>query len=213
VVAVSLKHTLLLSSHPVRADEPGEPGVVDRPTEEPGLERLAPVSVAPAAPRTGFWARRDRGPRLKLSYRTFTVAEMANRSARYHMGAIEYYIYSGILRTGAGLEAGAEDSPRANFTASGLLNVGVQYPCRLTPFADLTFGLGVVRRDVLDQDLVSFAWHMGLEGGVEWFVAGGVLVSLGVGWRREVHRHTGDDQVETVYLYYDRFTIKVGLGI
>jgi len=196
---------LLLATSVARADEPG---IVAPSTEEPGLQR------APAAPSgaRGFWKPRERGPRLKFSYRTFSIGEMANRDARYHCFGVDAYIYSGYLRTGAGLEAGFEDSQRDNFIASGVINVGAQYPTRITPFLDLTIGLGLLRRDVLEQDLVDFAYSVGIDGGVEVFVGAGLLVSVGIGWRRQLFRHDGNDQVEPIYVYFDSFTAKVGFG-
>lgn len=199
---------LLLLARPALADEPG---LAPPAPEEPGLARTPPVKKEASA-AGGFWQTRERGPRLKLGYRTFSVAEMSDRDARYHCFDLDVYIYSGYLRGGLGVEAGAEDSERDNFVINGVINLGAQYPARITPFADLTTTIGVLRRDVLDQDLVNLAYSFGIEGGAEVFVAGGVLVSVALGWRRQVFRHGGDDQVETVDVYFDSFTAKVGLG-
>jgi hypothetical protein len=201
--------SLLGHAAPAAADEPGvEPSTEG---EEPGLSRPRRVSAAVSRTRTGFWAPRDRGPRLKVGYRTFSVGEMGGRDARYHGAAIDVFVYSGIVRVGPGLEATADDTERDNFLIAGVINLGVQYPARLTPFLDFTWGGGVLRRDVLDQDLVDFAYHVGIEGGGELFV-GPVLVSLTLGWRRQAFRYEENDQVEAVYVTFDSFTAKVGFG-
>jgi hypothetical protein len=202
--------TVLALAAPALADEPGvDP--VGAEGEEPGLSRPPKEPTGAGAPRKGFWAPRDRGPRLKVGYRTFSVSEMGGRDARYHGVAVDVFVYSGIPRIGAGLEASADDTERGNFLIAGVINLGVQYPARLTPFLDFTWGGGVLRRDVLDQDLVDFAYHVGIEGGGELFL-GPVLVSLTLGWRRQAFRHEGNDQVEAVYVTFDSFTVKVGAG-
>ena len=76
----------------------------------------------------------------------------------------------------------------------------------------LPLSLGVLRRDVLYQDLVDFAYHVGIEGGAEVFIGPGVVFSATLGWRRQVFRHGGNNQVEAVYVYFDSLTIKVGVG-
>lgn len=188
----------------VRAEEPGS---TPPPADEPAIARVG-AKASPA----GFWARRQRGPRLKLGYRTFSVTDLGARHARYHCATADLYIYSGLVRTGLGLEGGTETTQRDNFILGSTINLGAQYPARLTPFVDLILGLGVARRDLYNQDLVGFAYSFGIEAGTELFVYGGLLISAGLGWRRQVLRHGGNDQVEAVYVYYDSLTVKLALG-
>jgi hypothetical protein len=195
---------LLLQAGAVRADD--EPGVAPPPDEEPALAR-------PPAPGTsGFFRRAERGPRLKVGYRTFSVAEMGDRSARYHCFDAHYYIFSGLFRAATGFEGSYEDTPRSSFILALNLAAGVQYPSRITPFLDFIFGAGAYRRDIVETDLVGFTYQFGIEAGTEVFIAGGVFVSAALGWRRQTFRYGGNDQVETVLVYFDSLTVKVGLG-
>lgn len=187
-----------------RADEPGpSPAEADEPALARAGKRGRP---------SGFWALRERGPRLKIGYRTFSVSEQGDEDARYHLFTGDVYIYSGFIRAGLGLEGGPETTHRDNFILGSTINLGAQYPSRLTPFVDFVLGLGLIRRDLYDQDLVSFAYSVGIEAGAELFVVKSLLVSAALGWRRQVFRHGDSDQVEAVYVYYDSFTLKIGLG-
>jgi hypothetical protein len=187
-----------------RADEPGAlPALV----EEPGLLR-APRRAEPR----GLLGRRDRGPRMKLTYRTFSVGDQGDREARWHMFAVDRYFLSSLVRLGGGLEAGWESTLRSDFMLLTDLTVGVQYPCRLNPFLDSTYSFGLYRRDILHQDLYGFTYHIGLDAGVDFFVNPRFLLSAAIGWRRVVFRQVGDDETESVYLYFDSFTVRIGLG-
>jgi hypothetical protein len=186
-----------------------EPGVAAPRPDEPAVGRS--VKEHRAAPRS-FWAPRDRGPRLKFGYRTFSVADMGDVEARYHCFAIDAYVYSGIVRAGLGVEGGADSTPRSNFILDGTVNLGVQYPMRITPFLEATVGFGFLRRDVLHEDLFGFIYHVGLEAGAEVFISSRFLISTAVGWRRQVFKFSENPDVEAAYVYFDSFTVKVGLG-
>jgi hypothetical protein len=190
-----------------RADEPG---VATLRPDEPAVSSGAKARGA-STPRS-FWAPLDRGPRLKFGYRTFSVTDMGEVEARYHCFAIDAYVYSGIVRAGLGVEGGADSTPRSNFILDGTVNVGVQYPMRITPFFETTVGFGFLRRDVLHEDLFGFIYHVGLEAGAEVFISTRFLLSTAVGWRRQVFRYGENPDVEATYVYFDSFTVKVGLG-
>lgn len=187
-----------------------EPGVAPPRPDEPAADRS--VTEHRAATPRGFWAPLDRGPRLKFGYRTFSVADMGDVEARYHCFAIDAYIYSGIVRAGLGVEGGADSTPRSNFILDGTVNLGVQYPMRITPFLEATVGFGFLRRDVLHEDLFGFIYHVGLEAGAEVFISSRFLVSAALGWRRQVFKFGENPDVEAAYVYFDSLTVKVGLG-
>jgi hypothetical protein len=187
-----------------RADEPG---VQPASVEEPHLLRPA----RPAEP-TGMFGRKDRGPRMKLTYRTFSVGEQGGRDARWHAFAVDRYFLSSLIRLGGGFEGGFDSTPRSDFMLLTNFTVGVQYPCRLNPFLDSIYSLGLFRRDILHQDLYGFTYQIGLDAGVDFFVSPRFLLSFAMGWRRVVFRQTGDEETDSVYLYFDSFTVRVGLG-
>lgn len=187
-----------------RADEPG----VQAPSvEEPGLLGR-PRPSGPA----GMFGRTDRGPRMKLSYRTFSVGEQGGREARWHAFAVDRYFVSSLVRLGGGFEGGFDSTPRSDFMLLTNLTVGVQYPCRLNPFLDSIYSFGLFRRDILHQDLYGFTYQIGLDAGVDFFVNLRFLLSAAIGWRRVVFRQVGDGETDSVYLYFDSFTVRIGLG-
>ncbi len=205
---------LVLLAGPARADEPGAGGPSD---DDPGLITTAPTpSAAPAAKPTpegtGAFGRRERGPRLQLSWSTFSIADQGNRTARYHLFDLHGYYLAGILRAGAGLEGGVDSTPRANGYGGAVLSVGVQRPARLTPSLDFRLGFGVLVQDVLEERKACFAWHVGIEGGLTVFAHRWFFLTAAIGWRHQGVRQPGDTIVQPFNLYYDSFTARVGIG-
>jgi hypothetical protein len=188
------------------ADEPGMDGAV---SEEPGLSPR--LLRSPPAPR-GLFAPRSRGPSMELSYRSFSIADQGGRDQRFHVFAIERIFVSRILRLGGGFEGAFDSTPRDDFLLTTAVRVGIQHPSRLNPFLDAVFSFGVLRRDLLEQDLFSFTWHAGIEGGACFFLHPRFFLSFALGWRRVVVRHGGNEDVETAYFYYDSLAIRAGLG-
>ncbi len=198
---------LLLGGSAARAED--EPGLGGGRTEEPGL-RWHVLRSRPE-PR-GLLGARVRGPSMELSYRTFSISDQADRSQRFHCFAVERIFISRILRLGGGFEGAFDSTPRGDFLLASALRVGIQWPARLTPFLDAVFTFGVLRREILYQDLFSFTWHAGIEGGAYLFVHPRFFLSLALGWRRVMVRHGGNEDVETTYFFYDSLAVRVGLG-
>jgi hypothetical protein len=208
LTAILVAAMLCASSLPAAADEPGagtpaaeEPALVQRP------QQAAAKSALPS-----WLARQPRGPRLQVYWRTFDVAEMSGRRGRFHNFAADYYFISNILRAGAGLEGGWDTGPQNNFLISTDLRLGVQWPARITPALDAVLGLGVLRLDVLHDSLVCFAYQLGLEANIHFFVHPLVYASVIVGWRRLSYRQPGNLQVQSTYIYNDTLSLGVGLG-
>jgi len=204
---ILLALALLLCSDAFAADEPG---LSVAPADDPALGNDSPPSGSSVLSR--LFAPRPRGSWLKFGYRTFAVTDHGGDSARYHCFTVDFHYYSRYLRGGVGLEGGAEDTARNNYVGFGVLSGGVQYPARVTPYLDFIFGAGVLRRDVLHQDLVDFAYNVGLETGLDVFFGPGLLISTTMGWRRQVFSYGGHDQVDSAAVYFDTFTARVGFG-
>jgi len=184
-----------------------EPGIGGARIEEPGLRHRARYQ-----PPTGLFAPRVRGPSMELSYRTFSISDQGGRSKRFHCFAIERIFVSRILRLGGGFEGAFDDAPGGDFLVDSAVRIGIQHPSKLNPFLDAVFTFGVLRREILYQDLVSFTWHAGIEGGAYLFLHPRFFLSFALGWRRVVVRHNGNEDVEVAYFYYDSLALRVGLG-
>lgn len=196
----------LVASSPAWADEPGVRGAA---TEEPGQRWH--VLRSPPRPR-GLLAPRVRGPSMELSYRTFSIADQGGRDQRFHCFAVERIFVSRVLRLGGAFEAGFDSTPRGDFLLASAVRIGIQHAAQLNPFLDAVFTFGVLRRDILHQDLYGFTWHAGIEGGVYFFLHPRFFLSAALGWRRVVVRNGGNEEVEATYFYYDSLAVRVGLG-
>ena len=116
------------------------------------------------------------------------------------------------MRAGGGIEFGVDSSPRDNFLISGSIIAGGQFPWRVTPFIDLVLCFGALRREVLHQNLYSFAYQVGLDFGADYFVHDRLFISTSIGWRHVGFRYPGNELVDAADVYFDSFTVKVGLG-
>ena len=193
---------------PALAQAPEKPdGPATAHPDEPGMEEL----VRKAASEE-YWSRREEGPTMKFGYRTFAVSGVGGEDSWYHGVTLDYYFLSKFFRAGAGLEVSLDTSPRENFILGATLTAGAQFPYRVTPFVDFVLCLGVLRRDLLDQDIYSFTYHFGLDFGVDFFVHDQFLLSLALGWKHPVFRYAGNELVESADVFFDSFTLKLGLG-
>jgi hypothetical protein len=202
LIIAALVSTLL--ARPALADEPG---VATSPADEPAADRPARAAV----PR-GLLARRDRGPRMKLSYRTFAVGDQGGRSARYHSFGVDGYFLSTYVRLGGGFEGAIDTTEHSNYLMTGNLVAGLQYPSRLNPFLDAVIGFGFYRRNIVHQDLYEFAYHVGLEAGTDFYVTSRLFISAAIGWRRAIFRQPSDEQIQSVYVYFDSLLVRLGFG-
>jgi hypothetical protein len=185
--------------------------------DEPGIEAALPDEPAmenphfPPMPR-GFFQARDRGPMFKVSYRAFSIGDLSGRRNWYHCLGADRYFFSHYLRIGGGIDLGFDSSSNSNMIFDTNFTIGLQHPSRLNPFLDFVLGLGLYRRQILEQDLYGFLYQIGIDAGVDVFVSKRFFLSFALGWRRPAFRYSGDDEIEPYYLYFDTFTLRSGLG-
>jgi len=177
-------------------------------------------------------------PRLKVSYRTFSIAGLDATPMWLQGLQVDAYVVSQRwMRFGIELEGGSGSGTWLGTPASlsyGLvgMTVGVQYPARVTPFLEGRF-VGGALSGQLDGTLVigntahtgisaaTWIYGGGLETGVEVYLHSRVYVSGALGWMRstwhglDVPTMMQNPTGGLVYkdLVNDSFTIKVGLGI
>jgi hypothetical protein len=117
-----------------------------------------------------------------------------------------------VLRFGIGLASGFENSQERtkwwqhNFLIEVLLAVGIQYPARVTPYLELTIGLGAMHRNLYNQDTIDFTYSVGLDAGVDVFLYKQLNIGASIGYRRSVV------DVGEAKFFIDSFTFQVGLG-
>jgi hypothetical protein len=149
---------------------------------------------------------------MELSYRTFSIADQGGRDQRYHCFAIERYFISSWLRAAGGFEGGFDSTPRGDFLIASVIRAGLQRPARVTLALESVFGFGVVRREILHQDLYGFAWHAGVDGGASVFVSTKLFLSFALGWRRFIVRYGESEVAGPTYVFHDSLSLRVGLG-
>jgi hypothetical protein len=177
-------------------------------------------------------------PRLKLSYRRFSIANLDGTPLWLDGAELDVYPLSRRwVRAGFELEGGGAHASLDGNGASlgyGLLgaSVGVQYPWRVTPFVEGRFAGGVLGGS-LDQPITvggvsvsgssvaTWMYGGGLDVGVEIYTVRRFYVSTAVGWIRTTW-HGADlaamqadpaGGVQTRDLTSDSFTFKIGCGI
>jgi hypothetical protein len=175
------------------AAEPDDPAFADAlhitapPPEEPGFER-------------------EHGPGFKLGLRRFVIPDQAGADTEALLGTLDFYVYSRFVRVGLGATGGV-GRPRDDIMALGTVSAGLQWPARITPFVEFDFGGGVYYRRMLAGQLF-WAHTLGVDAGVEIYLAGDFYVSAAAGWTRPV-LHGAASGYD---LYFDTFAMKFGLG-
>jgi len=178
-------------------------------------------------------------PRLKASYRLFSIAGLEASSPIWLQGAqLDIYgVSERWVRFGLELEGGSGTASWQAASASigyGLFGVtaGIQYPARVTPFLEGRFVAGglfgeldgtltVGTTTLMGTSGATWVYGGGLETGVEVYLSGRVYLSGAVGWMHsswhgvDVPATTANPRGGVAYkdLVGDSFTVKVGLGI
>jgi hypothetical protein len=222
---------LVLQARLAKAETATDGGAVAAaPAPAPAGEPAA-AAGAPCAPHPR--------PRLKLGYRTFSIGNLDLTALP--LGGLEldlYPISTGWLRGGITAAAGKGQGRMAGQDVSlryGLLGVaaGVQYPARVTPFAEGTLSGGVLAGST-DGALAipgtsttlsggsgaTWIYGRGVDVGVELYTIGRIYLSGSVGWLRTTWRGldvTAVAQAPAAGLRYkdltaDSLTFKLGAG-
>lgn len=161
-------------------------------------------------------------PLLKLGYRMLTAKDLDGKGFPFHTIQLDLYPWSQRwFRLGFELEVGLSQSPYgATYIASGI-ELGFQYPWRLTPFLDGRFLAGIAGGEYQGHMLISYTWMGGIEGGVELYLVGRLFLSFAIGWVHIVYRGIDIEYAKNNPLNEpigkdfasDSFTFKVGFGL
>lgn len=192
-------------------------------------EPVATVAAQPAA---------HVAPRLKVSYRLFSLSGLDGGAMWLHGAQLDAYVLSRRwVRIGVELEGGGGSATLAGTGALlryGLagLTAGVQYPARVTPFVEGRFAGGVLS-GALDGALTvgtttytgttatTWMYGGGVESGIEVYVYRRAYLSGAVGWMHttwhgvDVPAMMQNPQAGMAYtdLAGDTITLKIGGGI
>jgi hypothetical protein len=200
--------------------------------DEPTIVTTAPPPVAPLTHPT---------PRLKLSYEHLSAGNLDGSSVPLEALHLDTYPLSWrFVRAGLGAEAGRGNAKYANAAASvkyGLLgvNLGVQFPARVTPFVegraaagalggtlDGTLAIPGSTSTISNVSAVTWMYAMGVDAGAEVYFAGRAYVSLGIGWIRTTWgaarydtmvTNNGGGTLKLQNIEHDSLLLKAGLGI
>jgi hypothetical protein len=161
--------------------------------------------------------------RFDLSYRFLQIADPFGGSLPFHLIEATGYPLSGIFRLGVSLAGGGAPRDSAWMFDVGLA-AGLQYPYRVTPFLDLRFHAGVVGANIVDRNVVTYEFRPVLEGGAEFFIAGGFHLTAAIGWAHTVYGGVDANAIQqqvqaglkpkfdVINLSLDTVTARVGLG-
>ena len=178
-------------------------------------------------------------PRLKLSYRQFSISNLD--ATEVPVSGVEldaYPLSTRWVRAGVELEAGsghatlAGQSVTARYGLMGLM-AGFQYPAPITPFIDARLVAGVLGGTldgpvavsgtsvILSSSAATWIYGRGIDVGADVYVIGRAYLSASVGWLRTTWG--GVDYAAMIQnpaggirwkdLTDNSFTFKLGLGI
>jgi hypothetical protein len=128
--------------------------------------------------------------------------------------SLDFYPMSSYLRVGLSTQFGWESS---KFDRSGDYflaesgSVGFQIPGRFTPFVEGLAGAGYMRRRQIDGTLPTAFWQVGIEGGVEIYVAKRAYVSVAIGYLHPGNLFVMQQSLMSVKT--DSWSLKLGIGI
>jgi len=222
-------------SAPVPA--PAAPASVPAPAREaPAASAEAPSSPAPAsgtadltakarppeppaaAAPSGPWPYH---PRLKLGYRWFSFSRMPatgstapTASETFQSLSLDVYPTSSYLRVGFSSQFGWESGQfqrTGDYFLAESASTGFQLPGRFTPFLEGLAGAGYMRRLQGGSSSSTGYYQLGVDGGVEIYVAKRAYVSIALGYL-----HPGNlflQQKNLSGINADTWSLKLGFGI
>lgn len=185
--------------------------------------------------------RRHADPRLKLSYRGFSISNLDGTPLWLSGGQLDLYpISRRYLRLGVELEGGGGKLAMSGIAANlayGMVGAeaGFQYPARVTPFVEGRFAGGALYGSLSGPVTVSTSpsvtlnggsvatWMYlgGIDAGIELYAFGRFYLSAAIGWARPTWHGVdyaamkSDPMRGIQYKDFssDTFTFKVGVGI
>lgn len=208
---------------------PPAPASAPRPAEEHPrpVAPAADVAAHPPAERSAEPPARDQpwpyAPRLKLAYRRFAFARVASASApagsspeaeSFESVSLDLYPMSWFLRVGLSTQFGWESEKfdrSGDYFIAETASVGVQWPGRFTPFVEALAGAGYMRRTGTDWNLPTAFWQVGIDAGVEIYVANRAYVSLAAGYLHPGNLFVREASLMSVKT--DTWSLKFGVGI
>jgi hypothetical protein len=185
--------------------------VAARPSTEQEAER-------PPAGRAWPYA-----PRLKLAYRRFPFARVgasagttgsASTSESFESVSVDLYPMSWYLRVGLSTQFGWESEKfdrSGDYFIAETASVGFQWPGRFTPFVEALAGAGYMRRVMADLNLPTAYWQVGVDAGVEIYLANRAYVSLAAGYLHPGNLFVMQSSLMSVKA--DSWSLKFGVGI
>jgi hypothetical protein len=182
---------------------------------------------------------RDRGPRdeetgpphavpsLKLAWRHLTMpnldkSELGFNAVELDMYPISTRFFRVALDAELGMGSGMLDGKPINpwFLISGV-DIGFQYPWRITPFVDLRFVAGIIGGDVAGQAAITSTYMYGIDGGFELYLVERLYLSAAIGYAHVYYKgvdlaYTKAHPLEEpkfVDFNGDTVTFKLGIGL
>jgi len=177
-----------------------------------------PAAERPAADRAWPYA-----PRLKLAYRRFPFARVgssagttptASTSESFESVSVDLYPMSWYLRVGLSTQFGWESEKfdrSGDYFVAETASVGFQWPGRFTPFVEALAGAGYMRRVMADLNLPTAYWQVGVDAGVEIYLANRAYVSLAIGYLHPGNLFVMQSSLMSVKT--DSWSLKIGVGI
>jgi len=204
------------------AAAPAPPEAAPSPPATSGTADLTakarpPEPPAPAIP-SGPWPYH---PRLKLGYRWFSFARMPaagstapTASETFQSVSLDAYPTSSYLRIGFSSQFGWESGQfqrTGDYFLAESASTGFQLPGRFTPFLEGLAGAGYMRRLQAGVSSSTGYYQLGVDGGVEIYLAKRAYVSIALGYL-----HPGNlflQQKNLSGINADTWSLKFGLGI
>jgi hypothetical protein len=135
-------------------------------------------------------------------------------SETFESVSLDVYPTSSYLRVGLSSQFGWESGQfqrTGDYFLAESMTTGFQLPGRFTPFIEGLAGAGYMRRIQNGSSSPTAYWQLGIDGGVEVYVAKRAYVSVAIGYL-----HPGNlfvQQKNLSGINADTWSLKVGLGI
>jgi len=156
-----------------------------------------------------------------VAYRWFSFSRMpasgstgATASEAFESLSLDAYPTSGYLRVGFSSQFGWESGQfqrTGDYFLAESVSTGVQLPGRFTPFLEGLAGAGYMRRMQAGSSSPTAYWQLGVDGGVEVYVAKRAYVSIALGYLRPGNLFVQQKNLSGINA--DTWSLKVGLGI